>query len=535
MSGDQSRPEAHRVFGMENSVPSLWQNQSSDGMPPSAPPAPLGWLLDAIVSPTLAMLGLAAAGFTATIAPDFVLGGIAPVLAASTGGVSGTPRTDDNSDYAVGGPTARAQFGVTGAGIKVGILSDSFNVCGGMATDIANGDLPAGVTIIKEGPAGSHDEGRAMADLVHRIAPGAQIAFYTAVDGEADFAKGIATLQAAGCNVIVDDVAYLDEPFFQDGSAVQQAVENAVAAGVSYFTAASNEGTDYVQQNFSMMQVAVRGLPGGAVVQNFGSTADPQPWVDVTVPTGGTLRLDMQWNQPFASIGGGGGGGGSADSIGMALYDSAGNLVAAASGDMVGGNPDQILSYVNSAAGTTFRLIVFANGGASPPGMFKIINYGSGSINNDAGSGSGTVIGHEMVAGANTVGAVAYANTAAFGGSNTPEGFSSVGTGTILYNANGAALSTPVSSRKVNFLAPDGSVTSVFAPFYGTSAAAPDAAAVAALVLQAHPGLTPAQVTTILEDTATPVTGAAAAAAGAGVLNADAAVQMALHFSPTHV
>ena len=532
MSGDQSRPETHRVFGMGHSVPSLWQSESNDATPASAPPAPLGWLLDAIVSPAPATLGLAAASFTATIAPDFVLGSIAPVPAASLGGVTGTQRTDDNSDIAVGGPTARAQFGVSGAGIKVGILSDSFNVTGGMATDIGNGDLPAGVTILKEGPAGSHDEGRAMADLVHRIAPGAQIAFYTAVDGETDFAKGIAALQAAGCNVIVDDVAYLDEPFFQDGGAVQQAVENAVAAGVSYFTAASNEGTDYVQQNFSMMQVAVRGLPGGAVVQNFGSAADPQPWVDVTVPTGGTLRLDMQWNQPFANIGGGSG---SADSIGMALYDSAGNLVAVASGDMVGGNPDQILSYVNSAAGTKFRLVVFANGGASPPGMFKIINYGSGSINNNAGSGSGTVIGHEMVAGANTVGAVAYANTAAFGGSNAPEGFSSVGTGTILYNANGAALGTPVSSRKVNFLAPDGSVTSVFAPFYGTSAAAPDAAAVAALVLQAHPGLTPAQVTTIMQASATPVLGAASAAAGAGVLNADAAVRMAVNFSPAHV
>jgi subtilisin family serine protease len=514
VASDQQRPETHRVFGTGKTVSSLWE---SDG---TAPQAPTSWFQDTLAPLTAQELGLSGAVFTATIAPDFVLGDVA----TAGSGSARTQLTDDNSDVAVGGNLARSAYDVTGAGI----MSDSFNVLGGMAADIADGNLPGGVTILKEGPAGSHDEGRAMADLVHMIAPGAQIDFYTAVDGEADFAKGIAALQAAGCNVIVDDVAYLDEPFFQDGGAVQQAVENAVAAGVSYFTAASNEGTDYVQQNFAMMQVAVRGLPGGAVVQNFGPATDPQPWVDVTVPQGGTVRLDMQWNQPFASIGGGSG---SADSIGMALYDSNGNLVAVASGDMVGGNPDQILAYTNSNAGTSFKLVVFANGGANPPGMFKIINYGSGSINNDAGTGSGTVTGHEMVAGVNTVGAVAWSNTTAFGGNNNPEGFSSVGTGTILYGANGQLLSTPESNQKVNFLAPDGSVTSVFAPFYGTSAAAPDAAAVAALMLQANPYLTPAEVTTIMEDTATPVHGAAAVAAGAGLINAEAAVQMALHFT----
>jgi subtilisin family serine protease len=459
-----------------------------------------------------------------------VLGGMLPQLVAAdgAGGATGIPQTDDNCDLAVGGDLARSEYGVTGAGITVGILSDSFNLLGGMAADIADGDLPANVKILQEGTSGN-DEGRAMADLVHSVAPGAAIDFYSATGSEAGFAAGIAALQAAGCQVIVDDVAYLDEPFFQDGGVVQQAVENAVADGVSYFTAASNEGTDYVQQNFTPMQLAVRGLPGGVVVQNFGSAADPQPWTDVTLPKDGQIELDMQWDQPFASIGNGAG---SANSIGMALYNSAGALVAVTSTDDVGANPVQVLTYANTGDSTDFRLVVFANGGASLPGTFKIINYGNGTINNDQGTGSGTVIGHEMVADANTVGAVAYSATQAFGGSNTVQSFSSVGTGEFLLNASGQLLATPETTDKVNFLAPDGSMTSVFAPFYGTSAAAPVAAAVAALMLQADPSLTPAQVTSILEESAAPATGPAGGV-GAGLIQAPGAVQLALGMHST--
>ena len=54
----------------------------------------------------------------------------------------------------------------------------------------------------------------------------------------------------------------------------------------------------------------------------------------------------------------------------------------------------------------------------------------------------------------------------------------------------------------------------------------PNAAAVAALVLQADPNLTPAEVTAVLALTADPVRGAAGSA-GAGLINADAAVQLA--------
>jgi subtilisin family serine protease len=440
----------------------------------------------------------------------------APITAGS--GSTAAPRTDDNSDLAVHGNVARSTDGVSGAGIKIGILSDSFNLLGGMATDIADGDLPANTQILEEGPSG-HDEGRAMAELVHRIAPDAQILFHTATASEADFAAGITALVQAGCQIIVDDVAWLDEPFFQDAGAVDTAIEGAIASGVSYFTAAGNEGNDFIQEAFAPMRITVPGLPAGAQVQNFGTAAVPQPWLDVTIPAGGTCLLDLQWDQPYGDAG---------NSLGMALFDDAGNLVAQAAGDTVGGNPDQLIEFVNSGSAAQYRLVLYANGGSDVPGTFKIISYGNSTIADpNAGQGSGTVMGHEILPGVNTVGAVAWYNTAAFGGSNAVESFSSEGTGTFLLDPDGTRLASPQAAGSVDFLAPDGSVTSVFAPFYGTSAAAPDAAAVAALVLQADPALTPAQVTQVLEASAIPASGAASAV-GAGLIQADTAVSIAL-------
>ncbi len=470
------------------------------------------------------LLALAAPGFLSPnpLQADFALGGY--FFAGLTSGQAAGPSaaagpTDDHADQAVYGDVARAAYGVTGAGIRVGILSDSFNLLGGAAAEEASGDLPPNVTVLEEGPAGSHDEGRAMAELIHRIAPGAQILFHTATAGQADFAAGIKALVAAGCNVIVDDVAYLNEPFFQDSGTVQQAVAQAVAAGVSYFTAAGNQGGNFVQQTMALLRLVLPGLPPGAAVQDFGPAAAPQPWLDVTIPSGGEGIFDLQWNEPF---------GASADSLGMALYGADGTLLASATGDQTGSHPDQILRYVNSGSATGFRLVVYANGGAAPPGLFKIIAYGNAGIADAlAGIGSGSVIGHALVPGANTVGAMAWSAAPRFGGTNTPESFSSVGQGTLLLAPNGTPLTEPQSASKVDFLAPDGSLTGVLAPFFGTSAAAANAAGVAALVLQADPSLTPAQMTQVLEQTATPALGAAAAV-GAGLLDASAAVAQAL-------
>jgi hypothetical protein len=158
----------------------------------------------------------------------------------------------------------------------------------------------------------------------------------------------------------------------------------------------------------------------------------------------------------------------------------------------------------------------------------------------NAGIGSGSVFGHALDGNASVIGAIAAASTPYFG--TTPareESTSSVGLGQLRFNQTGTVLASPQTLAKVDFSAADGvntewsaSVTPASPAFFGTSAAAPDAAAVAALMLQANPTLTPAQVTAMLKSSAVTAVNSAGsadvAAPGAGLIEADAAVKLAV-------
>ena len=150
--------------------------------------------------------------------------------------------------------------GVDGSGITVGVMSDSYdtNVApNSAALDISTGDLPGlgnplgntePVVVVQDSPMGT-DEGRAMMQIVHDMAPKARLGFATANGGELNFANNIRalagfpsapnTVPGFEADVIVDDIIYLAEPFFQDGI-VAQAVDEVAAEGVAYFSSAGN-------------------------------------------------------------------------------------------------------------------------------------------------------------------------------------------------------------------------------------------------------------------------------------------------------
>ena len=435
-----------------------------------------------------------------------------------------------DSAQALGAEIATELYGVTGSGIKIGIISDSYDARGGAAANVAAGDLPQNVVVESDSSSGT-DEAQAMTELAYQVAPGASYYVATCGDSLQSFAAAVTSLQNAGCNIIVDDVSFpTEESFYQTGTVLDQAIEAAVASGVNYFTAAGNSGDDYVQLGFSPISVTIPGISSNALIaNNFGGSS---PYQDVSISEGADVTIDLQWAQPFATIGDASGG--AENSLAFYLINSAGTVVASSTQRDLGEDPVQTIQFINDTLSTQFRLVVVENGGTTPTGQSFTISVLDSALATleglHIGGGSGDVMGHALLSGVNAVGAVTYSSTPAFGTSPAvPAYYTVTGPGEILFNSQGQALATPVSADAPAFLSVAGSSTTVagFSPFAGTSAAAPNAAAVGALMLQANGALTTTEVTALLDQSTIPVS-STTDDVGAGLIQARAAVELSV-------
>jgi hypothetical protein len=451
---------------------------------------------------------------TATPAHAYMLANPVPGSLAAPGTSSGVGA--DGADAAqVQQALDESGLSDTGAGIKVGVLSDSFNDLGGAAADEADGALPPAsqIQILNDLPSGGTDEGRAMMQIIHDIAPGASLAFYTAGEGEESFAQGILALAAAGCKVICDDVSYLDEPFFQNG-VVAQAIQTVEAEGVTFVTAAGNNASNAYQAAFT----PISGLFDGTALHDAESFAGS---LVQTVTVGGNanenLPLLLEWNQAYGQA---------TSDLEMFVFEN-GHLIGTATNASSGEPTNPWLEFDITAPGT--YQVAIENLSGPNPGLIKEIAAGDGVPVTISGANTGSIFGHEMTPGAITAGAVNVADTPGFG-VNHPvnETFSSSGAGTeLLFSNNGTALATPDLLSPVAASGVDDIHTSVsdLTDFFGTSAASASLAGVAALLLAEDPNLTPAQVDQIMQETALPTGNAAVG--GAGLVQVDPAVAAA--------
>jgi hypothetical protein len=420
---------------------------------------------------------------------------------------------------------ARGLFGVTGAGIKVGVLSDSVDY---LASAQASGQLSPVTVLPGQSGKPATGEGTAMLEIIHDLAPGAQLYFATGEGGEANFAQNILNLRQSGCDILVDDLGYPDESPFQDG-VIAQAVNTVAGGGALYFSAAGNSG------NFdSGASGTWEGdfLDGGAV--SFPEKAKIHSFGLVnynTVVAGGSQtisssapRADLFWSDPL---------GGSANDYDLFVLDPTGRTVLRSSTTTQDGAQDPYESVSTLNPGE--RIVIVKSSGAP---RFLHLSTSGGQL---TVATPGAIAGHPGAANAFAVAAVdaATAYPSPFTGrpANPVETFSSDGPRHVFFNAGGAAI-TPGNfsssggaiQQKPDVAAADDVSTSVpgFASFSGTSAAAPHAAAIAALLESYNPNLTPAQLRALLTTTALDTMALGVNRdAGFGIVMATAALQAA--------
>jgi hypothetical protein len=403
-----------------------------------------------------------------------------------------------------GADEATAFFGTTGTGVKVGVLSDGVNALSSLQ---GSGDLPPSVTVLP-GQAGDGNEGCAMLEIVHDMAPDAQLYFATADSSEAQFAQNILDLATAGCQVIVDDVIYLDESPFEDGP-VAQAVNTVTAAGVSYFSSAGNEGnvddgTSGTWEGDFSANGTVPGFSSIGTAHNFG---DGGQSISVTETANIAVLIWAEHADLNTGIA----------STDYNLYDMDDNLTTIfdSSTDIQNGTggDDFPLEYIQPVfSGDRLVITRVHTGSTSSAPMLNLIAF-RGELD-PALATNGATRGHSAAAHAFSVAAAPAAGAFdvgspsgpypnLYGPSNLSENFTSDGPRRILLRADGSEI-TPgnrtktggVVRQKPDITAADGVSCAApgFLPFFGTSAAAPHAAAIAALLHSALPFITPDEI-----------------------------------------
>jgi hypothetical protein len=291
----------------------------------------------------------------------------------------------------------------TGAGITVGVMSDSFDTSpsttDGYFKDQTTGDLPgpsntAGrtlpVVVVDDSIASGTDEGRAMAQIVHDMAPGARLGFATASTGQVSFANNIRSLAglASGtktvpgfaANVIVDDLYYSDSPMFGT-SIVGRAVNEVAGLGVAYFSSAGNRASQQGYFSDARIVTPSAGLAANPTL-DFSSVpaalyaggfhnfrTDGTTDIAQSIVGGGSISF--QWDDPY--------------DVTPPSYNP--TPITTASGTATSPTTPAAVSVPGLTAGTQYRITVNAAAGSNLDAVVQIVTPGGATVvNQDTGT-----------------------------------------------------------------------------------------------------------------------------------------------------
>lgn len=425
-------------------------------------------------------------------------------------------------DIAHSAKLARQHEGIDGTGVKVGVISDSVDY---LAQAVQQGDLPTDVTVVQDAAAvGAKGigEGTAMLEIIHDLAPGAQLFFATGFGGEANYANNILELHKLGCRVIVDDFVYSSESPFQDG-VIAQAINKITADGAFYFSAAGNSG------NF---KYGTSGVWEGDFkpAQYISDTGYPHDFGNGEILNRITKNLtkpiSLHWANPLEQA---------TDDYDLCLFDQHGNVDTCSMETQKG--------YYSQP----YEVIKPDKQGIIPKGYYVAIFKKKASenrflhLNTDGGdllySTKGAIKHHAIALNAFAVAQVsAKDKVSPFNGQEMVLKESSDGPRRVFFDAQGHAL-TPnnltatggILRAKPDMAAASCVMTTIpdFSPFCGTSAAAPHVAAIAALLLSKNKTLTLKEMRTIFQQAAIDIEASGRDCnSGVGLIMADRALAL---------
>ncbi len=413
-------------------------------------------------------------------------------------------------------------LGLTGKGVRIGIISDNFNIKGGAEQSVLDGDLPGKgnpngynqeVVVLNES-IGVFDEGRAMAELIHDIAPDAELYFWGGVNGYFEMRDGILALADAGCDIIVDDIVYIESPIYQDGL-IAQAIDKVTADGVAYFTAAGNDGRSSYESEY---RAAIE-VTETDTIERFAYTTGKSQRL-LTIPGYSQITITLSWDDPSIFSGN--------DKTPVSDLDlflenksTFETLASSINNNLQTRIPLERMSFDNfTSEPIETSLIIQKKSGESPTrisyridanflGNYKVFERKK-FFEQVEGQGFGTIYAASMAQGAISIGAADYRLSPEYGGTPVVESFSSYGGLPKVLDIHGNKIPLEIR-KKPDVVAPDYVNTSFFGydvdkdgfpNFSGTSAAAPNAAAIAALMLELKPDLTPKDIKEVLTSTA---------------------------------